>query len=241
MFGVRESIEPWARQVVRSYMPQEHREFHTALPFLVAAARDQLGRPWATILTGAEGFVSSPDSRHLEIAASPTTGDALENQLAAGTDVGLLGIDLGNRRRNRLNGRVGSRRAEGFSFAVDQSFGNCPQYIRERQWTRRTHEPSPAVRESRLTSQMQHWCERADTLFIASGHRSDAGSRTFGMDASHRGGPPGFVQVQGSQTLLIPDYAGNNHYNTIGNLVMDPRMGLVFVDFESGGMLQLTG
>jgi predicted pyridoxine 5'-phosphate oxidase superfamily flavin-nucleotide-binding protein len=42
--GVRD-IEDWARKVVRSYMPDEHREFYGALPFLVAAARDGHGRP----------------------------------------------------------------------------------------------------------------------------------------------------------------------------------------------------
>jgi ferredoxin-NADP reductase len=61
------------------------------------------------------------------------------------------------------------------------------------------------------------------------------------MDASHRGGQPGFVRVEGERHLVFPDYAGNSHYNTIGNLVMDPRAGLLFVDFERGGLLQLTG
>jgi hypothetical protein len=61
------------------------------------------------------------------------------------------------------------------------------------------------------------------------------------MDASHRGGNPGFVSAESDKRLVFPDYAGNNHYNTIGNLILDPRVGLLFVDFETGGMLQLTG
>ncbi len=61
------------------------------------------------------------------------------------------------------------------------------------------------------------------------------------MDSSHRGGEPGFVRVEGERHLVFPDYAGNSHYNTIGNLMMDPRAGILFVDFERGGLLQLTG
>ncbi|MCP5000204.1 MAG: FAD-binding oxidoreductase, partial [Hyphomicrobiales bacterium] len=68
--GVRD-IEHWARQVVRDRLPEQHRAFHTALPFLVVAARDGEGRPWATILTGPDGFVSSPDPQSLVINARP--------------------------------------------------------------------------------------------------------------------------------------------------------------------------
>ncbi|RMD64926.1 MAG: ferredoxin, partial [Alphaproteobacteria bacterium] len=63
----------------------------------------------------------------------------------------------------------------------------------------------------------------------------------YGMDASHRGGDPGFVRATSPTRLVFPDFAGNNHFNTMGNLVLDPRAGLLFVDFETGGLLQLTG
>ncbi len=58
--GVRD-IETWARKIVCSYLPEQHRAFHTAMPFLVVAARDEHGRPWATILAGHEGFVLRVD------------------------------------------------------------------------------------------------------------------------------------------------------------------------------------
>ena len=239
--GVRE-IEDWARKVVRSYMPEEHRAFHTALPFLVAAARDAQGRPWATLLVGADGFVTSPDPRSLVIDARPVPGDALEGALVAGADLGLLGIELATRRRNRVNGRVLDNGARALVFAVDQSFGNCPQYIREREWRRADGEPAgEPVRGVRLTPSQREWIAAADTLFTASGHRGEGENPAYGMDASHRGGDPGFVHVIDETRLVFPDYAGNNHYNTIGNLVVDPRAGLLFVDFETGGLLQLTG
>ncbi len=125
--GVRD-IERWAQKVVRPFMPDEHREFHTSLPFLVVGARDKDGRPWATLLFGPEGFVQSPDPETLRIDATLATGDALEGALIPGVDLGLLGIELATRRRNRVNGRIGDAK-ELLIFHFEQSFGNCPQYI----------------------------------------------------------------------------------------------------------------
>jgi ferredoxin-NADP reductase/predicted pyridoxine 5'-phosphate oxidase superfamily flavin-nucleotide-binding protein len=245
--GVRAEIEPWARRVVRSFLPDEHRTFHAALPFMVAAARDLRGRPWATLLSGPEGFVRSPDPRHLAIDARPLTGDALETGLEEGAELALLGIELETRRRNRVNGRITVAGAGGFLLEVHQSFGNCPQHIHERRW-RRVAPPrsaAPARRSSRLSPRQQAWIRGADTFFVASGYQGEGGVETndaaHGMDASHRGGDAGFVRLEGGTLLVFPDYAGNNHYNTIGNLVMDPRAGLLFVDFERGSLLQLTG
>ena len=239
--GVRD-IEDWAQKVVRNYLPDQHREFHTALPFLVAAARDERGRPWITLLEGSDGFVTSPDTQQLVIEAKPSRGDALEHAFVEDADVGILGIELATRRRNRVNGRVTEDRANGITFAVEQSFGNCPQYIREREWRRVDAAlPGSAIRGSSLTLGQREWIEAADTFFIATGYRGDGESPTFGMDASHRGGDRGFVQVINEHQVRFPDYAGNNHYNTIGNLVLDPRAGYLFIDFESGSLLQLTG
>jgi ferredoxin-NADP reductase/predicted pyridoxine 5'-phosphate oxidase superfamily flavin-nucleotide-binding protein len=241
--GVRADIEPWARKVVLPFLPDQHREFYAALPFLVVAARDEEERPWATLLAGPPGFLSTPDSETLSIRAEPTIGDALHGKLAPGTDVGVLGIEFATRRRNRMNGRVRADATGAVVLQVDQSFGNCPQYITEREWQMATDTPSAPVqhRHARLDGALAARIRAADTFFIATGHRGVGESETFGMDASHRGGPPGFVDVVDDRTLVFPDYAGNNHFNTIGNLELDPRAGLVFVDFATGDMLQLTG
>jgi ferredoxin-NADP reductase/predicted pyridoxine 5'-phosphate oxidase superfamily flavin-nucleotide-binding protein len=240
--GVRDAIEPWARKVVRSYLPDEHRRFYARLPFVVAAARDAQGRPWATLLAGQPGFVGSPDATTLEIGVRPLPGDCLEKALSPGADVGFLGIELATRRRNRVNGRVSAATEAGFEVAVDQTFGNCPQHIHERNWRSAPAAAAPLRRaHGSFTPELKRWIEAADTFFIASGHRGQGESPTFGMDASHRGGKPGFARVTGEQSLVFPDYAGNDHYNTVGNLVLDPRAGLLFVDFEGGGLLQLTG
>ena len=239
--GVRE-IENWARKVVRGYLPEEHRAFHTAQPFLVVGARDRNGRPWATLLDGPDGFVTSPDDRHLNINAVTVPGDGLHGAFTPGADVGILGIELATRRRNRVNGRVSEQGADGFRLRVDQTFGNCPQYIRERAWRRVDGVPSrKGVSGTTLTPSQRAWIATADTFFIASGFRGEGDSPTFGMDASHRGGNRGFVEVLDFSHIRFPDYAGNNHFNTIGNLTLDPRAGFLFVNFETGSLLQLTG
>ncbi|MEL6316448.1 MAG: pyridoxamine 5'-phosphate oxidase family protein [Pseudomonadota bacterium] len=239
--GVRD-IETWGRKIVRDHLPAQHQQFYGALPFLVVGARDAQGRPWATILEGPEGFVRAPDAVSLEIAARPAAGDALEGALTPGADLGVLGVELATRRRNRVNGRVAAAEDGGIRFAVDQTFGNCPQYIRERNWRRVETTATPSARRSTaLSAAQQDWIARADTFFVATGFRGEGDSPTFGMDASHRGGDRGFVEVLDPTRIRFPDYAGNNHFNTIGNLMLDPRAGYLFVDFATGALLQVTG
>jgi hypothetical protein len=82
--------------------------------------------------------------------------------------------------------------------------------------------------------------KRADTFFIAT-HAMGA-SISAGADVSHRGGPAGFVQLaDDGRTLTWPDFTGNFLFNTIGNLVLDPRAGLVLPDFERGDLLHIAG
>jgi hypothetical protein len=80
----------------------------------------------------------------------------------------------------------------------------------------------------------------ADTFFIASalGHGDEPG---YGVDASHRGGLPGFVRVEDERRLSAPDFSGNLYFNTLGNLLLNPRCGLLFIGFTTGTMLQVWG
>lgn len=241
--GVREQIAPWAQKVVRPFMPEQHREFYRQLPFAVVAARDAHDRPWVTLLADKPGFIEAPNATTLLFKGGVLPGDALAQAIGTGSELGLLGIELETRRRNRMNGTVTSLERGEIRVQVQQSFGNCPQYITERKWRHVDTSPADASshRHTTLTESMVKWIQRADTFFIGSGHRDTPPSASSGMDASHRGGPPGFVEVSSPTRLIFPDYAGNNHFNTLGNLVLDPRVALLFVDFETGGLLQITG
>ena len=131
--GVREKLDKVGRIHIRDHMPEQHREFYGNLPFVLLGAVDEQGRPWASIFAGHPGFMSAPDSRHLEIAAQALHGNPLIGTLKPGAEVGLLGIELDSRRRNRLNGRIGSAGQEGISIETSQTFGNCPKYIQTRE------------------------------------------------------------------------------------------------------------
>ena len=236
--GVAERMEAFGQKVIRDYMPDQHRSFYHQLPFMVAASVDVLGRPWATLLEGPEGFVSSPDPRVLTIDTTLPADDPATPGLVAGQAVGLLGIELHTRRRNRINGQI-RQAAEGqLQVRVEQSFGNCPQYIQLREYTRVAEPAQARVDATTLDATSVSLIQAADTFFVASYVEQGDGQRA--VDVSHRGGRPGFVKVEGNR-LIIPDYAGNLHFNTLGNLLVNPRAGLLFIDFSNGNVLQLCG
>jgi predicted pyridoxine 5'-phosphate oxidase superfamily flavin-nucleotide-binding protein len=242
--GVRDQIERRGRAVIRSFMPDQHREFFASQPFLVASSADREGQPWASMLFGAPGFMTSDEPDLLKVEAWPASDDPLLYGLHNGASVGGLGIELPSRRRNRVNGRIEEcRNGIGFTLRVQQSFGNCHKYIQARA-------PQPKLNPDprRATQSNVHLVKTdidliaaADTFFIASRSASLADSKPNGLDVSHRGGLPGFVQVVSDHELCFPDYKGNLLFNTLGNLLADPRAGLLFVDFRDGTILQLSG
>ena len=236
--GVAERMEAFGQKVIRDYMPDQHRTFYHQLPFMVAASVDAQGRPWATLLEGPEGFVSSPDPRQLTIDTRLPADDPATPGLVAGQAIGLLGIELHTRRRNRLNGQIRQAVAGQLQVTVEQSFGNCPQYIQLRDYTRVAEPAQGRIDATFLDATTASMIQSADTFFVASYVEHDTGQRS--VDVSHRGGRPGFVRVQGN-TLTIPDYAGNLHFNTLGNLLVNPRAGLLFIDFSNGNVLQVGG
>ncbi|HSV52446.1 MAG TPA: pyridoxamine 5'-phosphate oxidase family protein [Burkholderiaceae bacterium] len=237
--GVRERMAEVGPRVIRSYMPEQHRQFFAQLPFLIAGTVDTASQPWASVLAGPAGFISSPDPQQLAVQALPLAQDPLAQALKPGAGIGLLGIEPHTRRRNRMNGVVGQRDAQGFSVQVRQSFGNCPQYIQARK-------PEfvdaggalPAVQiADQLDGAAMQLIRQADTFYIATAHPA---AHAQGMDVSHRGGKPGFVRVDGPGQLTVPDFLGNFFFNTLGNIAVEPRAGLLFIDFETGDLLQVS-
>ncbi|MEM7258098.1 MAG: pyridoxamine 5'-phosphate oxidase family protein [Pseudomonadota bacterium] len=225
---------------IRDHMPQQHRTFFSSLPFVVVAAQDERQRPWVTIIEGLDGFITTDAPHNLSLRTTVHLSDPLATAFDQGTDVGMLGIELDTRRRNRMNGNL-RKTATGYDITVGQSFGNCPQYINKRHWHRVGVKPGAPIRSTALNKKQTALIRASDTMFIGSGHREKQPSLASGYDASHRGGAPGFVEVINDSQLRIPDYAGNNFFNTIGNILKNPSVALLFVDFKSGGLLHLSG
>lgn len=240
--GVVAKMNELGRRVVRDYLPEQHRTFYRQLPFIALGAVADDGDVWATFVTGQPGFMQSPTEKilHMQLAADPH--DPASSGLYDGAAIGLLGIELHSRRRNRMNGKVRGKTAQGFDIEVAQSFGNCPQYIQARD-LEFIREPgvfsdvAPAESD-RLTERARKMIEAADTFFVAS-YVGDGEQRQ--VDVSHRGGKAGFVRIGDDGRLTIPDFAGNLFFATLGNFLVNPRAGLMFADFETGDVLQLAG
>ena len=242
--GTRGRMDVAGPRLIRDHMPDQHRELFERLPYLIAGAVDASGQPWATLLTGDPGFVATA-AQEMRIATLPDLLDPVRQALQPGAAIGLLGIELSTRRRNRMNGRVRTVDSSGLAVDVVQSFGNCPKYIHVRQHHRLSR-PRPVTRlaeSASLSTKARALIETSDTFFIATTSGKQTEGWTQGTDVSHRGGDPGFVLVQATDDgtrLLVPDYAGNGFFNTLGNLALAPHAGILFVDFAHGHLLQLA-
>ncbi|WP_307797347.1 pyridoxamine 5'-phosphate oxidase family protein [Williamsia soli] len=215
-------------------------QFLSARTFAAITARDTDGRLWTTALTGAPGFLAAATSTTLTIDDSPALGDPL-HRLAPGQPVGLLVIDFATRRRVRINGTLTSATDSRLSIDVEQAYGNCPQYIQHREvgtendGTVNTGSSSDIRRGQSAAAADLDLIRTADTFLVGSTHP------IRGTDTSHRGGPPGFVRVEGPRNLWWPDYPGNNMFNTLGNFEVDPEAALLFIDFDTGRYLHVSG
>ncbi|MFC1664167.1 pyridoxamine 5'-phosphate oxidase family protein, partial [Pseudomonadota bacterium] len=243
--GVREQTEKIGQRFVHSHLPDQHQAFYRQLPYLLVGTIDDHGRPWASIMAGRPGFIQAPDAHKLSIDARPIYGDPLNDTLSPGVPIGLLGIEYHSRRRNRVNGKVVSLNDGQLQVSVDQAFGNCPQYIQARDY--RLLDDIDHIGVHRRVHHLQQFSEQAseiisqaDNFYIATHCDDESVAGVCGADVSHRGGKPGFVRLEDERNLTFPDFGGNNHFNTLGNIQLNPRAGLLFIDFNNGDLLYLT-
>lgn len=240
--GVSDKMTLFGAKFIRRFMPDQHRDFYAQLPFMVAGTIDDQDRPWATILANPPGFMTTPNRTTLQINARPAQSDPAFSGFSDGASIGLLGIELHTQRRNRANGTIAGVNDHGFTVAIEQTMGNCPKYIHNRdyQFVDATV-PSGGFETSEYAASDDAYKEiikAADTFFVATFADTPNGRM---VDASHRGGKPGFVAMEADGTLIIPDFAGNRFFNTLGNILSTEKAGLVFPNFESGDLLHLTG
>jgi ferredoxin-NADP reductase/predicted pyridoxine 5'-phosphate oxidase superfamily flavin-nucleotide-binding protein len=243
--GKRATMEEFGKIAIRPFMPDQHRAFYEKIPFILMGSVDSDGWPWASMLTGEPNFITSPHNTRLDLDARPLTDDPLSTNLKAGAPIGLLGIELSTRRRNRMNASVNAINDGGMSLNVVQSFGNCPQYIQthEINFIRSADAPvdrAPTDRFTDLDAAAQAFISQANSLYVASSANSAENPMAKGVDVSHRGGQAGFVKVEGN-TITVPDFSGNNFFNTLGNFLVNPKAGLLFPDYATGNILMLTG
>ena len=218
-------------------------KFVAQQPMIVFGSVDDDLNIWASVMFGPPGFAIAPDERSVEFDLSRAfvdESDPLWKNIQTQPQVGVLFLEMTTRRRLRINGPAARPSSDQLVLQVAECYPNCPKYIQRRQF--RIKSASDVVSPPRgiligqsLEAHQSALVSASDTFFVASAHPQR------GVDTSHRGGPPGFVEVVDERTLRIPDYVGNSMFNTLGNFMVNPRAGLVFLDFERNRTLQLTG
>ena len=234
--GVRHQADDLTGMYKRD-VPAGMAGFLTQQQFAVLSAEDANHRVWANLIAGTPGMIDVRDVNTVALVPSNIETKLPVHDIAADAKVGLLAIDFARRIRVRVNGEALFEPDGSIDIRIAQLYGNCSQYIQKRVLDCQGvsavngHVNSSAI----LSESQQQFVSRADTFFLASRHPQ------HGADASHRGGKPGFVFATSPTQISFPDYSGNNMFNTLGNIAVNPAVGLLFVNFETGDTLQVSG
>ncbi|MFT2092849.1 pyridoxamine 5'-phosphate oxidase family protein [Paraglaciecola sp. 2405UD69-4] len=239
--GTYERMAEIGPKFIREFMPEQDRDFFSALTMIYIGYVDHSGQIRASILFGAANFIQSPTNTELIINTQHTLGDLITDDIKLGDRVGLLGIEFDTKRRNRANAIVTDVNQKSIRLSILQSYGNCPKYIQPKSFVRNhSYGEFPLATDQCLNQADKDFISSADAFFIASYFDDGSQDNKSGADISHRGGSAGFVSINSKGQLLIDDYPGNGFFNTLGNLLENPTASLLFCDWQNGHALHLT-
>ncbi|KAK1970745.1 oxidoreductase FAD-binding domain-containing protein [Colletotrichum sublineola] len=235
-------------------------------PLVALGTLDNQGRPWTTLWGGERGAVARPLAENVlgvrsrvDLTDDPVLsalwgaseeGEGVKEgavQPGLETDGGKLvaglGLDLLTRDRVKFAGRMVAGAVDGgevqMAVRVEESLGNCPKYLNKKDVTARgSIEKGRVERGLPLGEGALGVVRRADMFFMTSAYDGT-------MDTNHRGGSRGFVRIvsndEGGVEIIYPEFSGNRLYQTLGNLKLNPLVGLAIPDFETSDVLYLTG
>lgn len=233
-------------RMTANVIPANAMTFVAQQSMAVLGSVDEHGQPWCSVIFGEPGFVHAPDTTSVVINTGRMgvfAQDPFWRNIQTQAGVGMLLIELSTRRRLRINGKLQQTTALRYTLQIEQAYPNCPKYIQRRLVRPGQTTALPLIEKpecgQHLQAPQKKWIAQADTFFVASAHPARDGQ--YHVDASHRGGKPGFVEILNDSQLRIPDFAGNNMFNTLGNIESYPHAGLAFIDFEQKRILQLAG
>jgi uncharacterized protein len=234
-----------SRKVIAKRITPGAWKFLAAQSMLLLGSWDGERGAWPSLLFGSPGFATTHDGTSVRLSTANTYSDdtdPLWRNLQRNGLIGMLAIEPATRRRLRINGHLSSiadaSPADGsIEIIVDQSYPNCPKYIRRRilKIAEIQSERADISENSELDGNQLQLIANADTFFVASVHQK------LGADISHKGGNSGFVGIESATRLRIPDYAGNGMFNTLGNIHASGFAGLLFIDFENSRQIQIIG
>jgi len=227
-------------QVIDNKIPKGAVSFISQQNYCLLGIVNGLSEIWPIFISGDPGFAFVTDDEKTISISLEQNEESINNpfykSLKNTENIGCLFIELSTRRRLRINGKIKSFSESELVIIVEQGYPNCPKYIQRRNLEESNQNTSFQKQEegNKFTDDIKKWIKNADTFFVASA--STDGS----CDISHRGGKPGFIKIE-EDILHIPDYPGNSMFNTLGNFYINPRAGLLFIDFENNRQLQITG
>jgi predicted pyridoxine 5'-phosphate oxidase superfamily flavin-nucleotide-binding protein len=236
--GVFDTAAKLGPRIIQPFIAPEFAEFLAIQRLIFVASSTDDGGAWVSVLFGPAGFATATSANRVHVQTTIDPEDPLTSALASGSaDIGVLVLEPMTRSRIRLNGRA-QRVTGGLNLELREVFGNCPKHIQRRHPVGVAEQTSAesTVFSDHLDPRQRELIRAADTFFVGS---RNAGR---GADASHRGGRPGFVAVSDDgRRLTFPDYQGNTMFQTLGNITLDPAIGLLFIDWQTGRTLQLSG
>ncbi|KAF1925071.1 uncharacterized protein M421DRAFT_70768 [Didymella exigua CBS 183.55] len=240
-------------------------------PLLAFGTLDNEARPWTALWGGAPGFSGPigddfvgtrtlVDGKYDPVVQALVGGGEKGEMVrpeGEGKMISGLALDLVTRKRVKLAGKMaaGSLRSveveveEGAESPADapptqdqiqlvteieQSMGNCPKYMNQYEIHPALLAPSVLSSGPSLSPEAASLVERADMLFLSTSGGAD-------MDTNHRGGAPGFIRTISASRIVYPEYSGNRLYQSLGNLQLNPLIGVTIPDFETGNVLYTTG
>lgn len=211
---------------------------HQVLAF--PGSEDTSGNLWLSLLVGERGFIQVPSLQEIKFDLSKVTSnreDIFFRNIKTKPTVGLLFHEAARRARYRAWG-IARQEGDQLSFDIRLGYPSCPKHIQretiELPETQTTLSPEYSDGTD-LGLPEKEWISNAHTFFMATQ------TKKGDIEASHRGGDPGFIEILEDGLLRVPDYLGNSMFSSLGNIYQNPKAALLFVDYKKGATLQLTG
>ena len=238
LLGVK-NISDSVGQIIQPVISERFKLFLNQQNMLMIGSMDKEGKVWGSFLAGNPGFIQVTGPNTLRIHGNIDKSDLLYSNIRFNKNIGINVIDFSSRIRIRINGSVSNDyMSETLEIKTEHVYGNCPKFIQARHFMydpTRNETVKITNQNDRLNKYQRDWIRKSDTFMIAS-------SNSVGeMDISHRGGMPGFIHVLDESLIIFPDYSGNMMFNTLGNIIQNPSIGLLFLNFDTGDTLQITG
>ena len=208
--------------------------------FAFLGSEDANGSLWLSLLIGEKGFISVPSLQEVKLDLDKVVTnreDIVFTNIKTKPTVGLLFHQAAKRARYKAWG-IASEKDNQLSFDIKMGYKSCPKHIQKERIA--LPEESKALvpsftKGNDLGSSEKDWIIKSHTFFVTTQSKKGA------VESAHRGGNPGFIEIMDDGRLRIPDYFGNSIYSTLGNIYNNPKAALLFIDYDNGETLQLSG